>query len=214
MRSGNETTQTPREEKGSGVTSPNSWGSSKGMERPMKSQNSVYWNNVEQVLQLNLLLYWQIYYNYKASKLPQAQRFWTCGTRLFLLVWAGWGLGMTLTWTLFSTSHIVWWWLHVSNCQWWREKWSVPGGVLVHKADKTELVRPLPYQTAHHPITCCPVLLLSSDIVIAKQPDRPSLLICKRIIAMVSVQQSVGGAWPSFQLLMWLNKWLLIYWLI
>ena len=184
----------------------------------MKSQNSVYWNNAEQVLQLNSLLYWQIYYNYKASILPQARRFLDLWHQTVFpcVSWVGSGheTNMTLTWTLFSTSHTVWWWLHVSNCQWWREKWSVPGGVLVHKADKTELVRPLPYQTAHHPITCCPVLLLSSDIVIAKQPDRPSLLICKRIIAMVSVQQSVGGAWPSFQLLMWLNKWLLNYWLI
>ena len=32
-----------REEKGSGVTSPNPWASSRSMGRPMKSQSSIYW---------------------------------------------------------------------------------------------------------------------------------------------------------------------------
>jgi len=37
-----QTPPTSREEKGSGVTSPNPWASSRSMERPIRSQNSVY----------------------------------------------------------------------------------------------------------------------------------------------------------------------------
>ena len=36
-----------REEKGSGVTSPNPWASSRSLEQPIKSQSVVYWNNAE-----------------------------------------------------------------------------------------------------------------------------------------------------------------------
>ena len=42
--------QTPpssHEEKGSDVTSPNPWASSRNVERPIILQNGVYWNNAE-----------------------------------------------------------------------------------------------------------------------------------------------------------------------
>ena len=39
-----------REEKGSGVTSPNPWASSRSVEQPIKLQSSIYWKQ-EQVLQ-------------------------------------------------------------------------------------------------------------------------------------------------------------------
>ena len=38
---------THAEEKGSGVTNPSAWASPGNMERPIKSQNSVYWNKAE-----------------------------------------------------------------------------------------------------------------------------------------------------------------------
>ena len=73
--------QTPpssREEKGSGVTSPNPWASSRSLERPIKSQNSVY----VEARTLN---------NYKASRLLQAQGFRLVTPDPFLV--RGLGLG-------------------------------------------------------------------------------------------------------------------------
>ena len=50
------------EEKGSGVTSPNPWASSRSMEQPIKSQSSVYWNNAEATSVVPLKACYEIYY--------------------------------------------------------------------------------------------------------------------------------------------------------
>ena len=60
--------QTPlssHEKKRSGVTSPNHWASSRSMERPIKSQSNVYWNNEEartSILILPLKVCYEIHY--------------------------------------------------------------------------------------------------------------------------------------------------------
>ena len=46
----------PREEKGFDVTSPNPWASSRSVEQPIKSQSSVYWNNVKARTSTSIIL--------------------------------------------------------------------------------------------------------------------------------------------------------------